>query len=323
MSRKYCLLSALLLVINSSAMNLTVPSAEAAQATQINGEKQSSGAPSILRNATPMNVSGGVARRSGSVGTGYEIYSFEAEAGDVVTIDVDVTRILQGTEYADDDSQLFLFDSQGRLIAENDDEREGVFQSKIVNFRIPRDGTYFVGVSTFDNNPNLNSSGVITGWGNNGSSRFEYNLSVQGLSQTVSGTSRVTPADRDPECIAALNATKARLQRDSSSPITGEIFEISSNAYGRNYPRNQPYGLSFSVSGRSGDDIMNSSQLLTSISQEFLSGCQSASLVSFGLSGTDYVRVFGLIRDEVIEFECLHFDSPNSGPPYWGQFHCV
>lgn len=113
---------------------------------------------------------------SGSVSTDHEVFQFEASEGEVITLDVNVTEVLSGAEYEDNDSQLFLFDQDGRLIAENDDESESSFESLISDFVVPSDGTYFVVVTTWDNDPVLDEDGLVVEWGSNGSSSIEYNL---------------------------------------------------------------------------------------------------------------------------------------------------
>ncbi|MBD2090610.1 PPC domain-containing protein [Microcoleus sp. FACHB-1515] len=119
----------------------------------------------------------GAATHSGAVSSGQQVYSFTASAGDRLSIDVNVTRIMPGTPFMDDDSQLFLFDAAGRLIAQNDDQ-ERSFQSRLANFTIPADGTYFVVVTTFNNDPILNANGIILRWEGDGGSNIEYLLTI-------------------------------------------------------------------------------------------------------------------------------------------------
>lgn len=125
-----------------------------------------------------LDLVSGSATQSGTVSSGQQVYSFMASAGDRLSIDVNVTRIMPGAPFMDDDSQLFLFDAAGRLIAQNDD-REQSFQSRIDSFTIPADGTYFVVVTTFNNDPVLNPSGIILRWEGDGGSNIEYRLTVR------------------------------------------------------------------------------------------------------------------------------------------------
>ncbi|NEQ22528.1 MAG: hypothetical protein F6K28_25780 [Microcoleus sp. SIO2G3] len=124
-----------------------------------------------------LDLSGGSATQMGTVSSGQQVYRIEARAGDRLTIDVSVTRVMAGTPFTDDDSQLFLFDSAGRLVAQNDDNDRS-FQSRISNFTVPYSGTYFVVVTTFNNDPVLNPSGIVTRWEGDGGSNIEYRLSV-------------------------------------------------------------------------------------------------------------------------------------------------
>jgi Bacterial pre-peptidase C-terminal domain len=130
-----------------------------------------------LSPATAIDISSGLGSGFGAVSAGQQIYSFNATAGSRVVIDVNVTRVLPGNPFTDDDSQLFLFDSAGRLIAENDDDQES-YQSRIRNFTIPGDGTYFVVVTTFNNDPVLDGDRIVTGWEGDGGSNIEYELTI-------------------------------------------------------------------------------------------------------------------------------------------------
>ncbi|MEO0490346.1 MAG: PEP-CTERM sorting domain-containing protein, partial [Cyanobacteria bacterium J06659_2] len=70
----------------------------------------------LLSPATPVDLSNGSNVVAGAVSTGYEVFSFLAGLGDRVSLEVDVTEVLPGALYTDDDSQLFLFDRNGRLL---------------------------------------------------------------------------------------------------------------------------------------------------------------------------------------------------------------
>lgn len=135
--------------------------------------------PEVLSNAQPIELSNGSGVGSGAVSTGQEVFSFEASEGDTVTLDVNVTQTLEGTQYTDDDSQLFLFNSDGVLIAENDDADATTFQSLIQDFVLPEDGTYYAVVTTWDNNPVLDENDVVIDWGENGGSNIEFDLLVE------------------------------------------------------------------------------------------------------------------------------------------------
>ena len=164
--------------------NCTAPVAAASVAT-FSTRVVPSPAPTVaplvaLSPVIALDVSSGSGSQFGRVSRGQQVYSFNARAGDRVAVDINVTRVMPGAPFNDDDSQLFLFDSAGQLIAENDDDRDS-FQSRIRNFTIPYDGTFFVVVTTFNNDPILNSNRIVTNWEGDGSSNIEYRLTVTNM----------------------------------------------------------------------------------------------------------------------------------------------
>ncbi|MBT9316640.1 PPC domain-containing protein [Leptothoe spongobia] len=126
-----------------------------------------------------LNVAKGNALVSGNVSTGYNLFQFEGSQGQTITLDVDVTEILAGTSHTDEDSQLYLLDHQGRILAYNDDETENNFESRISQFILPKSGTYYAAVTTFGNTPVINDQQQITAWNNSGLSHIRYDLLVQ------------------------------------------------------------------------------------------------------------------------------------------------
>lgn len=134
--------------------------------------------PVALQSYTEVEITDGSAIISGEVSYGHDIFGFDALAGDLLTLSIDVTAILPGSESEDDDTQLFLFDEWGALLAENDDAADNSFQSLIDDFFVQQDGMYFVGVTTFDNPPLFDADGIISGWNDIGLSHVRYNLGV-------------------------------------------------------------------------------------------------------------------------------------------------
>ncbi len=119
--------------------------------------------PVALQSYTDIEITDGNGIVSGEVSNGHDIFGFEAFAGDWLTLSIEVTAILPGSENEDDDTQLFLFDEWGALLAENDDAADNSFQSLIDNFFVQQDGMYFVGVTTFDNPPCLMLTALSAG----------------------------------------------------------------------------------------------------------------------------------------------------------------
>lgn len=132
-----------------------------------------------LSPALLLGTPNGSAVTAGAVSAGVEVFAFVGGQGDRVTVDVTVTRILPGLRYTDDDSQLYLFNSQGTLIASNDDFNG--LQSRLNGVPLPGSDLYYVAVTTYGNRPELSPSGQLIGWSGDGGSFIEYTLTVTGL----------------------------------------------------------------------------------------------------------------------------------------------
>lgn len=149
------------------------------------GMHTATAAPNALQPSVPIDISSGSGLAAGAVSTGHQLFSFDAIAGDRVSLVINVTRILQGTQFTDDDTVLFLFENTGRLLAENDDDGRNLTsrESSIVDFSIPGTGSYLAGVTTFANFPAPGViGGVITGWPDDGGGNVEFNLAVTRVS---------------------------------------------------------------------------------------------------------------------------------------------
>jgi len=143
------------------------------------------GAAAMRAHAEPIQLSGaamidtatGNGTGFGTVDSGHQVFMFHGLAKDLVSLTVEVTQVLP-SPFNDDDSKLFLFDNDGRLLALNDDF-QGSRQSRIEGFTLPATGTYFVGVTSFPNDALPGTVGdVITGWEDNGQSAFTFNLHI-------------------------------------------------------------------------------------------------------------------------------------------------
>jgi hypothetical protein len=120
---------------------------------------------------------------AGFVSNNHQVFTFFAGLGDRLDIDVDVVNVLSGTLYEDDDTQIFVFDAEGKLLAQNDDY-DGL-QSRLPDLRVPRTGRYYVAVTTYNNDPVLDAEGYILGWADTGGSAVEYTLTVRGATPTA------------------------------------------------------------------------------------------------------------------------------------------
>lgn len=141
------------------------------------------GSPAGLTPAEPVDLSQGLNVVAGHIGPGHQVYGFVAGLGDRLNINLAVTQVMTGTLYTSDDSQLFVFDRHGMLIAAADDTHGGQ-QSHIDSLVLPKTDLYFVVVTSYNNDPILDRAGRLTGWPDNGGGRFDYTLSVSGATPT-------------------------------------------------------------------------------------------------------------------------------------------
>lgn len=140
------------------------------------------GEPLGLTPAAPVDLSQGLNVVSGHVGPGHQVYGFVAGRGDRLEANLEVTRVMTGSLYTSDDSQLFIFDRDGNLVASADDSNGP--QSRIEDTPIPKTDLYFAVVTTYNNDPILNREGRLTGWQDNGGGRFDYTLTLSGVTPT-------------------------------------------------------------------------------------------------------------------------------------------
>ncbi|MGF1569221.1 MAG: DVUA0089 family protein [Nodosilinea sp.] len=139
------------------------------------GQEQPTPVPA-LSPAIIIDTSSGAGALAGSVSRGVNVYTFAGNQGEQVTLNLTVTHIRRGSLYTDDDSQLFLFDGEGILLAENDDFSR--LRSRIGNFTLPAAGVYYVAVTTYNNNPILSTARRIIGWQGSGGSAIDYTLTL-------------------------------------------------------------------------------------------------------------------------------------------------
>jgi hypothetical protein len=129
-----------------------------------------------------------------------DYYSFYAQAGDVVTVDIDGG--IGGAKSVD--TILAVFDADHMLQRMNDDASSldtgssSTRDSRIDNFKVPKSGVYYVGVSAYPRR--FLDGGNVTA---TGSGSGDYKLLISGVSPAVKQISiEVKPGSRE---LATLN----------------------------------------------------------------------------------------------------------------------
>ena len=143
--------------------------------------------------------------------------SIEMEAGTTYTINVSGT--LAGDDGGEMDTILKLLDSKGGMIAMNDDTEDGLDSSLMFTPEVS--DTYYISVSTYRSNPELDNSG----------------------SYTVSVTGMVV----DPTMGMAINGTE-RVEADTT--VTPNVAYVSGN------DKLSGTAVNETINGLSGDDTL-------------------------------------------------------------------
>lgn len=128
-------------------------------------------------------------------------------------------------------------------------------------------------------------------------------------------------SNQEEQCSSALSAAEDLLINgrnlwivDASTYDVGETYV--------NYPYQSPVGFGIVIDGDAASDVMTSPRLLTTITETIRSGCPSVGLVTFAVAESDWTVDFGLIGNQVREFECIEAGGPDV-PTRWGYAICL
>lgn len=160
----------------------------------------------------------GVAVINAFMGNGdADVFSFQAKAGDVVTVDIDAA--VKGSP-VDTFVTVLQTESFGFIVMrENDDGPDGTADSYVANIVMPADGVYFVGVAGYPNR--VVDGGVLSG--GPGNVTGTYTLIVSGVSPVV------TQPEPEPEPQAPETPTQTETPTDSgpvTSPFPQQPLEV-------------------------------------------------------------------------------------------------
>ncbi|WP_413168020.1 calcium-binding protein [Capilliphycus salinus ALCB114379] len=128
---------------------------------------------------TELDISGGEATASGAVSTSNDVYAIDAKAGELLSIDIDVTEILPGIAYTSDDTQLYLYNEAGDVLAFSEDKSDSL-ASRVLNYLVPENGTYYAAVTTAGNEPILELGEVnqLLGFEETGLANVVYDITA-------------------------------------------------------------------------------------------------------------------------------------------------
>ncbi|MEL6381069.1 MAG: hypothetical protein AAFQ89_01070, partial [Cyanobacteria bacterium J06626_18] len=141
-------------------------------------------------NAVTLDTSSGSVTASGAVSTSNDVYAINATAGELLSIEIDVTEALTGIAYTNDDTQLYLYNEAGDVLAFSEDKPDS-FASNLFNYLVPETGTYYAAVTTAGNEPILELGQVnqLLGFEETGLANVVYDITVD--AQDVPATARL------------------------------------------------------------------------------------------------------------------------------------
>jgi hypothetical protein len=132
-----------------------------------------------LTAAQRINTRTGSGVSTGAVSRRVDVYAFLGAAGNRANLALDVIQQRPGLLYTDDAASLFIFDADGRLLAESR-TRVGL-PPRITALPLTATGVYYAAVTTPQHSPSLDDNGFILGWQGIGTSAITYTLTLNGL----------------------------------------------------------------------------------------------------------------------------------------------
>ena len=124
----------------------------------------------------------------------------------------------------------------------------------------------------------------------------------------------------DMQCQAALNEATNTVEEVPSVQMSTMDIRSLAEEYS-DFPAERAHGVYIGIEGQAAINVLNSPQLLTSISSQLIEECDSVSMIKFAIHQTDWNVVFGLVDGSVLSFECI---EPSLGRiRQWGTTVCL
>ncbi|MEM9806107.1 MAG: hypothetical protein AAF959_12575 [Cyanobacteria bacterium P01_D01_bin.56] len=127
----------------------------------------------LVDTATPIDTTDGFNVVGGRISWEPEVYSFLARQGDYISLEADVTRASVQSTF-----RLMLFDQTGKLLIQSE---QSDFQTSVQRYRMPKTDVYFAAIMPEEAAPILDSQRRIVGWQPTSNTRFDYTLTLTGV----------------------------------------------------------------------------------------------------------------------------------------------
>jgi hypothetical protein len=136
-------------------------------------------------------------------------------------------------------------------------------------------------------------------------------ISIPGLSQTQINSK---------DCTGTIANVQSTIETGRNIQVLIRSNDISKDY--PDHPGNRRYQYILSMQGKGANSIMSSPKFMQIIATRIIKNCNSVGLVSFALHETDYIILFGLMKDKTIKnFECL--EAGGTKKVHWGYAVCL
>jgi hypothetical protein len=234
-------------------------------------------------------------------GSPYNRLRFGGEAGQQITIE------LMSSDF---DAYLILQDSDGRVIGKDDDGGSNGNDARLA-VTLPSSGSYQVLVTTY--HPN---------------GRGNYTLTIAETS--TSSLNHNSSEIREASQVSSCDSATVHLSRSLSEGRQLSVTYEGSRDAPQNHPVGRPLVYDFIVTPprhniSDSHALMNSPQLLSSLTRTFLANCSSAAAISIGLNFTEQNITIGEVNGQVSAFRCaedIGFYMSDGRQRPWGYDYC-
>lgn len=121
-------------------------------------------------------------------------------------------------------------------------------------------------------------------------------------------------------CTAIITDIQNIIEKGREVTVSTRINDISDKLTG--YPATRPYRYLFLLSGQASESIMHSFKFQEIIAKRIIANCNNVGMVTFAVSGTDYVLSNGLMPDGTVKsFDCIDYQKVTHLS--WGQEICT
>ena len=158
---------------------------------------------------------------------------------------------------------------------------------------------------------------------NMGVSLFGLSTLLMPLALSIPANAQTGTSEAEQYCELAIRRADNILVSNRNLWMTKLNVGHAEEVY-QNYPYQHPMTIYITVAGNDSGAVMNSPQLLTTITRTIMDGCPGVGLVGFAVSETDWSTEFGLIGNQIREFQCVQpRHSSYEGKQQWGYTICL